>query len=988
MSQGQQLQLGSRLNVVPGSTVVVRDEEWLVTAVEQAGDGDDQLLTVQGLTPLVRGTTATFYESLEFDPSRPAGPGNGIRSLDPRDAVPVVDDSPHYRRSRLWLEATLRRTPVPIGERALAVSHRGLADTLDYQFRAVAKALDPANLQPRILLADAVGLGKTIEIGMILSELIRRGRGERILIVCPRHVLEQTQNEMWSRFDIPFVRLDSVGVQRVKQKLPANRNPFTFFKRVIISMDTLKQDHFVHDLRRHHWNAVVIDESHNVTNASTQNNALARNLAATTDALVLASATPHNGRRESFAELVRLLEPTAVGPDGRIDEDDLRRLVIRRHRNSPEVAAVVGSDWAERLPPRNELVNASPAEDAVADELNDVWLHPVGGSSPYSGSTQLFPWTLAKAFLSSPAALDASIAERRRRLDAAARASATGAMSPAQHAEAAALDRLAELNEAAKGSSAKYDRLVAYLRHLGVGPASPMRAVVFAERVATLTWLQQGLTRDFGFRAGQVGLLHGGLPDVDQQEIVESFKQTNSPIRVLVTGDVASEGVNLHQQCHELIHFDIPWSLIRIEQRNGRIDRYGQRVRPQITTLLLNPGAEGFRGDVTVLSRLLEREEEAHRALGDVAGLMGEYSEAREEAELTRVLARQKSFDEVVRTVDEVASGDGLAALMAAIGGDDAPAPGRDGPAVELAEDDPLYAEPVTFLREALEEYYKTPTAKPSGAGGGVGWREHPGEGVVEFVPPADLRQRLEVLPQGYLRDRGVLTSFKLATGRAKAAQLLRDALTDASDSSWPEAHYLGPLHPVLDWAADRALAMLGRNEVYVVRGRVDVPTVLLCGTLTDKRGQVVTVSWVGVGFPNPANPAMALPTPYESSAQMLRAAGVTEQMSNPGPVAGVEGLRVLVAPAVRAAEEQMGLAMDRARASVAERIENWSARTVHWQDEADALITSESLRRHRAGVAERQRLVEQMAPERRLVRPLLVVVPEDVVPDDADRRA
>ena len=986
MSQGQ-LQPGSRLNVAPGSTVVVRDEEWLVTAVEQADDGD-QLLTVQGLTPLVRGTTATFYESLEFDPSRPAGPGNGIRSLDPRDAVPVVDDSPHYRRSRLWLEATLRRTPVPIGERALAVSHRGLADTLDYQFRAVAKALDPANLQPRILLADAVGLGKTIEIGMILSELIRRGRGERILIVCPRHVLEQTQNEMWSRFDIPLVRLDSVGVQRVKQKLSANRNPFTFFKRVIISMDTLKQDHFVHDLRRHHWNAVVIDESHNVTNASTQNNALARNLAATTDALVLASATPHNGRRESFAELVRLLEPTAVGPDGRIDERALRRLVIRRHRNSPEVAAVVGSDWAERLPPRNELVNASPAEDAVADELNDVWLHPACGSSPYSGSTQLFPWTLAKAFLSSPAALDASITERRRRLDAAARASATGAMSPAQRAEAAALDRLAGLNEAAKGSSAKYDRLVAYLRHLGVGPAGPMRAVVFAERVATLTWLQQGLTRDFGFRAGQVGLLHGGLPDVDQQAIVESFKQTNSPIRVLVTGDVASEGVNLHQQCHELIHFDIPWSLIRIEQRNGRIDRYGQRARPQITTLLLNPGAEGFRGDVTVLSRLLEREEEAHRALGDVAGLMGEYSEAREEAELTRVLARQKSFDEVVRTVDEVASGDGLAALMAAIGGDDAPAPGRDGPAVELAEDDPLYAEPVTFLREALEEYYKTPTAKPSGAGGGVGWREHPGEGVVEFVPPADLRQRLEVLPQGYLRDRGVLTSFKLATGRAKAAQLLRDALTDASDSSWPEAHYLGPLHPVLDWAADRALAMLGRNEVYVVRGRVDVPTVLLCGTLTDKRGQVVTVSWVGVGFPNPANPAMALPTPYESSAQMLRAAGVTEQMSNPGPVAGVEGLRVLVAPAVRAAEEQMGLAMDRARASVAERIENWSARTVHWQDEADALITSESLRRHRAGVAECQRLVEQMAPERRLVRPLLVVVPEDVVPDDADRRA
>lgn len=964
------------LSAAPGSTVVVRDEEWLVTSVEKTGD--DQLVTVQGLSPLVRGTTATFYESLEFDEARPRDSDNGIRSLDPRDAVPVADDSPRYRRARLWLEATLRKTPVPIGEPTLAVSHRVLADTLDYQFRAVTRALNPANLQPRILLADTVGLGKTIEIGMILSELIRCGRGERILIVCPRHVLEQTQNEMWSRFDIPFVRLDSVGVQRVKQKLPANRNPFTFFKRVIISMDTLKQDHFVHDLRKHHWNAVVIDESHNVTNTSTQNNALARNLAATTDALILASATPHNGRKESFAELVRLLEPTAVSPDGEINKNDLKRLVIRRHRNSPEVAGVVGSDWAERLPPHNELVPASPAEDAVADELNDVWLHPVKGSSPYSGSTQLFPWTLAKAFLSSPAALDASITERRRRLDAAARANATGTMNPAQQAEADALDRLAALNEQSWDSSAKYDRLVDYLRHIGVGPGSTMRAVVFAERVATLTWLQQKLTADFGFKPEQVALLHGGLPDVDQQEIVESFKQTNSPIRVLVTGDVASEGVNLHQQCHELIHFDIPWSLIRIEQRNGRIDRYGQRARPQITTLLLSPSAEGFSGDITILSRLLEREEEAHKALGDVAGLMGEYSESREEAELTKVLAGQKSFDEVVRTADQVSGGGGLAALMAAISGNGAtPVAGRDGSAVELAEASPLYAEPVTFLREALEEYYTTPSAKPSASGsGGVGWREYPGEGIVEFSPPADLRQRLEALPQGYLSDRGVLDKFKLATSKARATQLLRDALTDASDSSWPEAHWLGPLHPVLDWAADRALAMLGRNEVYVVRGGVDSPTVLLCGTLTDKRGQVVTVSWVGVEFPTPQ--AKGFPTLYESSSQMLRAAGVSEQMSNPGAVTGTWALKKLIAPAVEAAEAQMGLTMGQARQAVAERIDRWNEQNTQWRDEADALIDRGTLRQRRAGVEERQRLVDQMAPDRQLVRPLLVVVPAD----------
>ena len=87
-------------------------------------------------------------------------------------------------------------------------------------------------------------------------------------------------------------------------------------------------------------------------------------------------------------------------------------------------------------------------------------------------------------------------------------------------------------------------------------------------------------------------ILHGGLTDEEQQDVVESFKQASSPIRVLVTGDVASEGVNLHTQCHELIHFDIPWSLIRIEQRNGRIDRYGQKHPPQITTLLLDPDTD------------------------------------------------------------------------------------------------------------------------------------------------------------------------------------------------------------------------------------------------------------------------------------------------------------------------------------------------------------------------------------------------------------
>jgi superfamily II DNA or RNA helicase len=944
------------INVAPGSMVVVRDEEWLVTGVEHTSDG--WLLRCQGLSELVRDTTASFYQGLDH-----------IEVLDPAQATVVADDSHYYRRSRLWLEATLRKTAVPLDGTAVTVSAQMLADSLGYQQAAVRKALDQANLRTRILLADAVGLGKTLEIGMILAELIRRGRGERILIVTPRHVLEQMQHEMWSRFAIPFVRLDSMGIQRVRQKLPASRNPFTYFKRIIISIDTLKSDRYLANLRNHHWDAVVIDESHNLTNSATQNNRLARVLAPNTDALILASATPHNGKAESFAELIRLLEPTAVRPDGTVIEDEVRRLIVRRHRHSPEVASVVGADWAERKQPQNWLVPASQAENAVAQELDSVWLHPEGGTSPYSGAaSKLFPWTLAKAFLSSPAALLETIRERIRRLGSRP--------TPAQVREIEALRRLEILaTKADDPSSAKYARLLSYLRQIGVAPGSQMRAVVFAERVPTLKWLQKHLQTDLKLAHDQVVILHGGLTDEEQQGVVESFKQASSPIRVLVTGDLASEGVNLHAQCHELIHFDIPWSLIRIEQRNGRIDRYGQRHSPQITTLLLNPNTEAFSGDLRVLSRLIEKEHEAHTALGDVASLMGKYDVGQEEEEIRRVLAREADLDDVVKDAEAVAAEDSVAGLLARImaGGAE---PASFKTAEESSASSSLYGNQVAFLREALEEAYVTPGA--SVHAGGLEWREYGPQSIVEFVPPPDLRQRLEVLPQTYLADRRVMEIFKLVTSKARGKALLANALSDESGSSWPEAHYLGPLHPVIDWAADRAMASLGRNQVFAVRGAVDHPTVLLLGTLTNRRGHVVASSYLTAEFPNPNNPGFCVVTPHESAAAMVAAVGHTGTASNPGAVAGADGLQPLIAHAVRSAGSEMSAVFAAAEEAVTRRVEEWSRRATDWTHEAEALIQRAELRQRRVSVEEERAIAARMTPERQLVRPLLVVVSLD----------
>ena len=942
------------LNVAPGSIVTVRDADWLVTNATPTRDG--LLVEVTGLSELVRDTRAAFYENLDE-----------IVPFDPRAAKVRTDDSPRHRRSRLWLEATLRRSPLPLGDGRLSVSTEMLADTLGYQRAAVAKALSPDNLRPRILLADTVGLGKTIEIGMILSELVRRGRGERILIVTPKHVLEQMQFEMWTRFGLPFVRLDSVGIQRVRQKLPATRNPFSLYKRAIISLDTLKQDRYLNHLRKHQWDAVVIDESHNLTGTSTQNNALARVLAPNTEALILASATPHNGRKESFAELVRLLEPTAVSPAGDVDPDALSRLVIRRHRHSDEVAREVGKDWAERKPLQHFLERATPEEDAVATELAEVWLHPASGVSPYSGDNKgLFPWTLAKAFLSSPPALVESVRNRLRALGTPTDA--------AQARERHALLRLEELAvTSARAGSAKLDRLVEYLRGIGVGKASPERAVVFSERVATLRWLREELTTRLKLRPEQVEVLHGGLSDVEQQAIVESFKLSSSPIRVLVTGDIASEGVNLHSQCHELVHFDIPWSLIRIEQRNGRIDRYGQQHPPQISTILLRPSHERFAGDIRVLTRLVERENEAHKALGDAAVLMGAYSVAAEEREIERALASGTAIDSVVPDVAAVADEEDdpfLALLLAAKGARASEAVGDDDVDHETAERTGLFPDDEAYLAAALEEIFETPAAPP--AAGGVDLRRHGTYGLTDLTPPDDLRQRLAVLPQGYLQQRQVHERLRLATTHETALSALRQARDDATNTRglWPEAHYLGPLHPVLDWAADRVLAKLGRNEVFAVRGDVPAPTILLLGTLANARGQVIAASFLSVTGP--------IVQPHADAASALASLGVAGERGNTAPVRDLEAVQNLIPTAVDKAAHHLASTSRAAADEVRRRVDEWSARVDRWVDDADALTQRGGLKDQRRKVQEEEAIAKSMLPARHLVRPLLVIVPEE----------
>jgi SNF2 family DNA or RNA helicase len=259
------------------------------------------------------------------------------------------------------------------------IAHKAAIDSLPFQLRPAEIALKAPRV--RILIADDVGLGKTLEAGILASELMRRGRAMRILVIATKSMLTQFQKEFWSRFSIPLTRLDSIGIQRVRNRIPGNHNPFHYFDRAIISVDTLKNDlQYRTAIENAWWDLIIIDEAHNVAErrsaagGQSQRSKLAERLAARSDALILLSATPHDGSRRSFASLMRMLDPTSIADPDNYGPEDIKGLFIRRFRTSEEVKRDLGS----RIPKRQTKklrVPASEREEAAFQALADLRLN-------------------------------------------------------------------------------------------------------------------------------------------------------------------------------------------------------------------------------------------------------------------------------------------------------------------------------------------------------------------------------------------------------------------------------------------------------------------------------------------------------------------------------------------------------------------------------------------------------------------------------------
>jgi len=760
---------------------IIRDEEWMIKKIDKNSLGNKTLHCV-GISPLVKDKETIFLTDLE-----------NIRIVDPAEVQLVPDTSPFYKRTLLFLESQWRQQ-IPT-DTNLHIGHRAAMDLMPYQ-------LNPAELslqrpRQRILIADTVGLGKTLEAGILMSELIARGKGKRILVVTVKSMMTQFQKEMWNRFTIPLVRLDSGRIQKIRASLPSNYNPFFYYDKTIVSIDTLKRDvEYRTHLENAYWDIIVIDEAQNVAERGdhqAQRSRLAKLLANRSDTMIMLSATPHDGRAKSFASLMNMLDPTAIANPENYTPDDIKGLCIRRFKK--DVKDQVSGSFLERNITL-EHCHASTREEYAYNLFADMQLQMDLGKT--RGTGRLFKTSLEKSLFSSPAACIKSIEERLQKL-----------YKKYNSDDIKDIRLLEELRDAlakiTPNDFMRYQKLLALLRsreYAWDAKATDDRVVIFTERIETLKYLAEHLRRDLGFKENAIQELSGGMSDAEQQRIVEEFGRTESPIRILVASDVASEGLNLHYLSHRLIHFDIPWSLMVFQQRNGRIDRYGQKKRPDIRYMLIESDNKRVKGDMRIIEILITKEEQALKNIGDPSLLLGKFSIEDEELVVVDAIeggSDEKAFEQTLDSGEE--EFDPFEALMAA-----ATEPKDNASTLDIVTEDTLFSD-IDYLTQALSYLNQNESLAVQ--------KLQTVSGLDIKMTPDMLRRMKALVPEEALPAGETL---RLSDDKAFCMQEMRRSMqNNMAETAWPMTQYLWPLHPIMTWVNDKSGLLFDRGQAPII---------------------------------------------------------------------------------------------------------------------------------------------------------------------------
>jgi superfamily II DNA or RNA helicase len=534
----------------------------------------------------------------------------------------------------------------------------------------------------RFLLADDAGAGKTIMSGLLIRELELRGLAERILIVCPANLAFQWQRELKEKFDTKFLVMKGQDLREqfgVNQWLERNR--------VITSLDLAKRADILPGLRQVHWDLVIVDEAHRMSASDESHKSLRYRLGEllrdSSDHMLLLTATPHKGDPQNFSLFLQLLDADAYADVKSIREAMNRRrapFYLRRTKEAMVYFPERRDDgtWAaapiftKRIPHTvdfqidgaefdlyrdvTRFVKRESARAAAADE--DPRARAIGflmslyqrrlASSTYAMRRSLenrarrLEEGLKRAQdlvrqappdLPDPEELDEMEEGERERLEQMLEAITLAGNADQVRQEVQELRRLALQAQGVEeaGAEAKLSQLKELLQKEGFFDNPEQRLLLFTEFKDTLDYLVERL-KTWGFR---VGFIHGGMKSGSRDEpgtrlhAEQQFREGG--IQVLVATEAAGEGINL-QVCNILFNYDIPWNPNRLEQRMGRIHRYGQRKDCLIFNFVATNTIEG-----KVLQRLLEKLQEIRDALEDdaVFNVVGEVLPA---AHVERVL--------------------------------------------------------------------------------------------------------------------------------------------------------------------------------------------------------------------------------------------------------------------------------------------------------------------------------------------------------------
>jgi superfamily II DNA/RNA helicase len=658
----------------PGQVVKVRGSTWAVSDIRKQGlprspadegvPGLTHVVSLQSLDEDRLGQELTVVWELEV--GHAVAPNQGL----PETVRAEAFDDPNTLAA--FVDAVRWGAVTSADANSYQAPFRSGANVEAYQLVPLSRALQSS--RTNLLLADDVGLGKTIEAGLVVQELLLRHRARSVVIVCPPSLSLKWQDEMREKFGLDFVIVNSELMAKVRRSHGLNANPFRLFPRVIVSMawlPSLRAQRLLRDVladvrsartaRRYAFDVLVVDEAHHVAPASptaapgqrgyavdSKRTTATMRLAEACEHRLFLSATPHNGYSESFTALLEMIDGRRFTRGASIDEQALKEVMVRWLKTDlPDKGFKTRKlGTLPFTPSEEEQQQFARLERLLADSAR--------ANGKGSGG-DIVAMLLKKRFLSSPWSFARTLelyegadgSDRQLRMDdedqyyteVLGSGQSDEEEGAAEHPEFTALRHSKGSDPLVAATSSEIASLIEWGRRYEHKPDSRLeellnflaavcrpdgthwtneRVVVFTEYAATLEWIERVL-RQRGYN-DVLEVIQGSTPTEEREKIRARFTESpdKHPVRILLATDSAGEGIDLQTYCHRLVNFDIPFNPSRLEQRIGRIDRYGQTKHPEIFHFVPVSSSTTYDADMKFMGIIATKVGQATEDLGKV----------------------------------------------------------------------------------------------------------------------------------------------------------------------------------------------------------------------------------------------------------------------------------------------------------------------------------------------------------------------------------